>query len=785
MCLTKLKVASAMLTAVLLVVGAAAGVPLAAQSSGAPAAPDQPPAAGPAQTGPRPPLPVPQAAGRRAPGPATGDPKEKDMTITGRVITPAGVAAVKARVAVLLWSERMPQLGQSMPTPEVLAEGRVDGKGQFRLRVRRPAPLNYYRLRHYQIAVVAGADGFGLSFRCVTLDDPGPDVEVRLQTEQVRRGRLVDLAGQPAAGVRVEVVGVGTPAPEYHYFPQVDDDEAIQLLAGAIDGRMVLWDQEIRLWEAPAPVAAWPGPVTTDAQGRFTLRGIGPNQPVSLHLRAASGVACQRMSLPARKEDRPPEVTFAAAAARIIEGTVTDAQTGAPVPGARVEAHVAAGHSPPWDIPADWRGRQGLVGPGFTPHARPHTHTPVVSVRTDARGRFRLNPFQGNYYTVLVTPADGEPYLTVTKYFYWPRGVARKALDFRLPRGVPLRGQVREAASGLPVARARVDIWSSKWPLANDLREELRDGVLYPRALKTDAAGEFRAVVPPGPYHLLVNAPGADHLFKKLAVSDLGFRQPDDLPLNMTAGRRAGKKHFYYPDEWRTLEVKAGDRSEPLRLTVRRAPRVKGRLVGPDGKPAAARMWVGQEPFTEMAAGYFARVHEVKDGRFELPHRNPDAPLCVLFLDATRGLGAGVALDRKQAGADPVTVRLSACGSGTARFVDARGKPLANYRPLVWLSLTAEPYSSARELEGMKWSPHLGYDTVWAGHADPRNYGAGPTTDAQGRITLPNLIPGATYRVARFDGSDRTFQVQAGKTLDLGDVTIPDPARTIKLPITK
>jgi hypothetical protein len=778
MCLTKIKIASALLTAVLLVVGAAADVPLAAPASGGPRAESQEPKA----SGSR----LAAAAGRRAPAKATGDEKEKDMTITGRVITPAGVAAVKSRVAVLLWSERMPQLGQSMPTPEVLAEGRVDGKGQFRLQVRRPAPLNYYQLRHYQIAVVAGADGFGLGFRCVKLDDPGPDVEVRLQPEQVRRGRLVDLAGQPAAGVRVEVVCVGTPAREYHYFPQIDDDEAIQLLAGAIDGRMVLWDQEIRLWEAPVPVAAWPGPVTTDAQGRFTLRGIGSNQPVGLHLRSASGVACQRMSLPARKEDQPPEVTFAMAAAQIIEGTVTDAQTGAPLPGARVEVHVAGGGGPPWDIPADWRGRQGLVGPGFTPHARPNTHTPVVSVRTDAKGRFRINPFHSpHYFTVLVTPADREPYLTVKKYFYWPRAAAQKTLAFRLPRGVPVRGQVREAASGKPVARARVDVWSTKWPLANDFRAELGDGMLYPRALKTDAAGEFRVVVPPGPYHLLVNAPDPDYLFKKLPVSDLGFEQPGDLPLNMTAGRRAGKKHYYYPDEWRKLDLKAGDRPEPLRLTLRRAPLVKGRLVGPDGKPAAARMWVGQEPFAEAAAGYFARVYEVKDGGFELAVRNPEAPLCVHFLDAAGGLGAAVALDRKQAGAEPVTVRLSACGSATARFVDARGKPLADYRPLLWLSLPAEPYSSARELEEMKGGVHLSTDTVWAGHADPQHYGSGPKTDAEGRITLPNLIPGATYRVARFDGSDRIIRAEAGKTLNLGDVTIPEPGKSMKLPITK
>jgi RNA polymerase sigma factor (sigma-70 family) len=782
--LTKVKLASAMLLAVLLVVGAAAAdggarsAECGLEAREGPTAPSGNP-----QSAIR--TPPSAAAGRGAAGKATGDEKDRDMTITGRVLTPGGESALKARVAVLLWSQHQPQLGQAMPTPQVLAEGRVDGKGRFRLQVRRLAPLSYYRLRHYQIAVVARADGFGLGFRCVLLDAARPDVEVRLQPEQVRRLRLVDLAGQPVPGVRVEVVVVGTQAPEYHYFPQLDGDETLRLFAGARDGRMVLWDQEIRLWQAPTPVAAWPGPVTSDAQGRFTLHGIGPNQPVTLHLRAASGVACQPMALPARKEDRPPEVTFALAAARVFEGTVTDAQTGAPLPGARVDVIVSAGSGPPWPIPADWRGRQGLVGPHYFPHARPYTHNPVVSVRTDARGRFRINPFLSDYYTVLVTPADGEPYLTVKKSVYWARAAARRTVNVALPRGVPLSGEVREAASGQPVARARLDFWSSKWPLANDLRAELRDGILYPRVVKADARGKFHVVVPAGPYHLLVNAPDPDYVVKKLAVGRLGVQHEDGLPLNMTAGRREGKPHHYYPDEWRTLDFKDGDRPEPLRLTLRRAPRVRGRLVDPDGKPAAARMWVGQEPFAETTQGHYAPKGEVKDGRFELALRNSEAPLCVLFLDAARGLGAAVTFDRKQAGADPVTVRLAPCASATARFVDARGKPLADYRPLLWLSLPARPYSTARELEEIKGSPNIGYDTVWAGHADPRNYGAGPKTDAEGRLTLPNLVPGATYRIALFDGSDRTFQASAGKTVTLGDVTIRDPGKTMKLPITR
>jgi RNA polymerase sigma factor (sigma-70 family) len=736
----------------------------------------------------------PQAApaeGQRPPAKPSRLGDEKDMTITGRVLTPDGKAVAKAHVAVLLWSHRQPQLGQPNPRPEVLAEDRVDGQGRFRLPVRRPAPLVYYRQRHYQMAVVAGAAGYGLGFQCIKLDAARPDVGVRLATEQVRRGRLVDLQGLPVAGVRVEVILVGTQAPEYHYFSQVDEDETIQILSGGIDGRMVLWDKEIRLWEAPPRLAAWPGPVTSDAQGRFTLRGIGPNQPVSLHLRAEDRVGLQAVVLPARKEDRPPEVTFALEPARLIEGTVTDARTGAPLPRARVQVCLQAGVQPSWPAPADWRGRRGLVGVGYAPQGLPVCHSPAVSGRTDARGRFRLNPFLSDFYTILVTPADGEAYLSVKKTLYWPRGAGKQTVALALPPGVCLRGQVREAASGQAVARARIDFWSRSMPAHDSVRgtTEPPDGIFYPPPLKTDATGEFRMVVPPGPFHLLVNGPGPDYVFQKIAVRDLGVKQPANLELPMAAGRRNGKEHYYYPDGWLALDFKAGARPEPLQVKLRRAPVVRGRLIGPDGKPAAgAKMWLGQEPFAELAAGFLARRSEVKDGRFELAVRNPDAPLCVAFLDADKGLGAVAAFTARQAGADPVTVRLSPCASASARLVDPGGKPLAGYRPLVWLSLPARPYSSAAELETLggrqgrfAW---FNFDAVWAGNADPGHYGAGPKTDAQGRITLPALIPGATYRIARFGGTDKAFKAEPGQTLNLGDITIQDPEKTKELPTT-
>src|SRR5262249_5862923 len=151
-------------------------------------------------------------------------------------------------------------------------------------------------------------------------------------------------------------------------------------------------------------------------------------------------------------------------------------------------------------------------------------------------------------------------------------------------------------------------------------------------------------VVPPGPCHLLLNGPGPDYVFKKIPVEDLGVKQQEGLGLSLSAGKREGKKHNYYPDGWVSVNYKAGTKPEALQVTLRRAPVVIGRLVGPDGKPVAkAQVFAGQEPFAELAHGYFARKYEVKEGRFELAVRNPDAPLCVTFFEPEKNLGAATA----------------------------------------------------------------------------------------------------------------------------------------------
>ena len=78
----------------------------------------------------------------------------------------------------------------------------------------------------------------------------------------------------------------------------------------------------------------------------------------------------------------------------------------------------------------------------------------------------------------------------------------------------------------------------------------------------------------------------------------------------------------------------------------------------------------------------------------------------------------------------------------------------------------------------------LSADADFMANVDRKHYWDGPLTDAEGRVTLPDLIPGALYRIIDFSTVNdqdkgiqirRDFTVKPGETLDLGDILIEKP----------
>jgi RNA polymerase sigma factor (sigma-70 family) len=665
--------------------------------------------------------PVPSAAGRakkgtqpKSSGGATSSksgpaPKGKPgptMTVTGRVRDAAGKPVATAAMAVLgqTWSSNRLQGNAGWSHPKVMGQAKTDGKGCFRLAVARTSTARYGR-----VVVLAGHPGFGLGLVVLDPDVKKPRAEIRLSKEEILKGRLVDSQGIPAAGVRVRVTEVSFPGRwQFLLYPNFQT--------------------------VPKDLAPWPPLTVTDARGRFRVRGLGPEATVSIDTEhpgfARHTFAIKPADRKGGKEVRRALVT------RTISGTVTYADTGKPVPGARLVVSSQVDRIP------------------GSPFNRPRT----MEARADARGRFRLSPYLGNYFDVAAYPVAGQPYLRVSKSLKWPRAdVVKQEVKLALERGILLKGKVTEKPSGKPVAGAAVS-FQQRWGKDNRFyRHDLRfEDVL------TGPDGRFQLVVWRGPGHLLVNGPTPDYLKTEISTGAL-YGSP-------IMGRR------HYLDGLAPLNLKPQPGPHRQDVTLRRGVTLTGKVVGRDGKPVRGGHLLCR---TYLRNGTFQSVHsqvvkEFKDGRFELPGCDPGNDAEVFFIAARNKLGAVVKLSPKGAKGKPVTVRLKCCGTARARLVDARGKPLARFRVHVEMIITP----------GASWTNPFAAkvpvaDVAFMSWFDPKGHKNGNLrTDAQGRVSFPTLVPGATYWVlADPDGRGtidlhKAFRVKAGKVLDLGDLTL-------------
>jgi hypothetical protein len=269
--------------------------------------------------------------------------------------------------------------------------------------------------------------------------------------------------------------------------------------------------------------------------------------------------------------------------------------------------------------------------------------------------------------------------------------------------------------------------------------------------------------------------------------------------------------------------VKAEDTIRDVLVTLRRAPVLRGRVVGPDGKavPGTRLLYTPPLPTAadrDAAANDLAFVNRVwldvsgsmllpgdlqaynvflsgvgipaklKDCEFAVQVNDPESVQRLHFFAPDSGLGAVMELKGQQAGPEPVTVRLERLGAAQVRFLDATGKPLANYRPLLWLMAGTGPVPAPPNLKKLidmginGLTGNAAPDAAWLARFDPPHYGDGPGTDAEGRVTLPALIPGARYGITLGDSKAREFTVRAGQTLTLPDLVIDHPELTAKLP---
>jgi hypothetical protein len=358
-------------------------------------------------------------------------------------------------------------------------------------------------------------------------------------------------------------------------------------------------------------------------------------------------------------------------------------------------------------------------------------------------------------------PPAGEPYLIAQDELDWSKPSLTATHDIKLPRGVLIRGKVTDQASHRPLAGSSVQFE----PMGNQGR--LLSGGQAIAASGDD--GVFQIAVPPGKGHLVVFGPTSDYVLEATTERMLFTGKP--------GGRR------YYAHKIVPYDVKAGSGPVNIDVPLRPGRTLRVRVQGPEGQTIANASYVTSLCVHATNGSWSGDSPEsIKDGRFELHGLADDGVARVDILDDVHEWGASVAVAGKQAAAE-FRVTLHPCGRAKARFVGPGGEPVANYAPNFQIVATPGPHPLASpKNRGAEPSA----DAAYLGNLDRRHYWNKPKTDAHGRITLPDLIPGALYRINDVSIANdpnkgvevrKDFSITSGQTLDLGDILIEKPKR--------
>ncbi|MCI0456964.1 MAG: sigma-70 family RNA polymerase sigma factor [Gemmataceae bacterium] len=644
--------------------------------------------------------PGPSLAPLAGPQQPTKQDKEAPAPIMGRVVDANGKPVAGADVGLVGGLRVASRAGSRGSEPRALVEGKTGADGRFRLTA--PQAVD----RYWTLYVLARARGHGLGSRRIEEDKDSQEVAIDLAREEPLRVRLVDLQGQPAAGVKAQVLTV----------------------VGADSSKNRLW---ARLRE-PTVKPYWPEPAVTDAEGRFTLRGLGSVTEVVLQ---AGG---DRYALHELSVTKPRgEVTLALTPARTLEGTVTFADTGKPVLNARLRI-------------ASQPARYDL-NPSYS-----------MEARTDDKGRFRVVPHSGGFFELAAYPPEGSPYLLAFREVNWPKAdVIRQQVDLKLTRGIVVRGVVTEQPGGKPVAGATVQ-YNMPYNSPFYKREFFPMMSDWHQVKQTGADGKFEIVTRPGPGHLFINGPTPDYLHEEIITSKV-------------YGPGVGPNRRHYPDGLVALDLKPEAKAHEVAVTLRRGVTLKGRVLRPDGKPVDEGALFCH---TYLPHGYTLNPVSslpVRKGRFELPGFEPEKAVPVYFYSGESECGVMTELS---AAKGEVTVQLKPCGSARARFVDEKGKPLADLRVFLEIPVTSGPSffhrSALTEYKVIS-------DSAWMANVDSKRQHE-HKTDSEGRVSFAPLIPGVRHRIVVQSNEGlgmfvlpTEFTVEPGKTKDLKDLTVKAP----------
>jgi protocatechuate 3,4-dioxygenase beta subunit len=656
----------------------------------------------------------PKPAATQATAPATADDKES-VTYEGRVLGSDGRPVPGAK---LYLTQAVGYLKRPSPSSVDALTG-SDGRFAFTV------PKAHFGER--ATIVTAAAAKHGAGWVEIPADGKKDNLTVRLVEDVPITGQIVDLEAKPVAAATLTVLQINA-APDEDPGPWLE----------AVKGKKGLsLELEFEQRYLPRFTVALSPRVTTDAEGRFRLTGIGRNRLVRVQLDGPT-IASQQLYV----LTRPGEA---------IQVPLIDADLASGTPGVAMTCypisfqHVAGLTQPVVGVIRDQDTGQAL--PGMTVQSYRLANYPLrglglVRTMTDGNGRYRLVGLpKGKGNKILVTPADHQPYLEAAAEVPDPPGFEPATVDFGLKRGIWIEGRLTDKATGRPAPGVVCYLARTGNPLVRD----------YPsyEPLHTHADvhqdGTFRVVGLPGPGLLAVVRSSGHYLSARERDDEEGTRDT----ATQTIPFRVSTEGFVAQAR---IDPPPGTETFRRDVTLDPGQTLTGTVLGPDGKPlAGARTYrlagLGWERAPLPTASFTARAF------------NPHRPRPVLFLHPEKRL-VGVleaAADRTA----PVRVQMGSGAAVTGRLVDADRLPRANVELLL----------AFRDRSHDMWVSYYP-DTVRTDR-DGRFHIEALLTD---QASIEALLHGRQFMLSDGRGGEMYFGgLRAGETKDLGDVRLRKP----------
>lgn len=569
--------------------------------------------------------------------------------------------------------------------------------------------------------VVASAPGFGLAWKAYDRTEADGSLQLQLVPDGVPiEGHIIDLEGEPVAGVEVRVTSLQS---------ELSESDVKTLYAREPDRG--------RDFSLSHPVTAMgqSTPIVTDNDGRFVVRGLGENRRADIYLSGKSigfarlEVVTKRMEMQVRVVEQPsgiaPKYTtygakfdFTAVPGRSVVGVVKDADTGAPMKGVRIQSKAFAG---PFN--------------GFDPRG-------LIDCISDAQGHYELHGFpKGPKNAILATPNDSQAYFMQSATVDDAPGLAPVEVSFSLHKGHWVTGRVTDKANGAPLPARLMYTTLIENEHTRALPEFSREngGAYlqgYESRYETKSNGSYRVVAVPG--QAIVSAscmlPGyrSGSGFDKIEL----FKQKNAfVQLYQPAPYENGTSAVITVDVPENGDVIHAD------LQVDPGESIDVRVVNSDGTPALGPLSVRGQDAENYGGAYF----KPEASTFEARAFSPDESRDLIVIDEARKLGAVVPVKVKMQRGKPLEVMLWPLATIKGRAVNANGDPLTGST----ISITGEGGRNVRSIE----------------------------TDADGRFEASVPIGtdyGAMVSAGPSAGAELGSELRPGpgKTIDLGDVSV-------------